>query len=127
MRDGRWHQDDLSRLQFHNAAFAFDLGSAGELEVDQIMIRRPGELLLKPLDVLSRYPQAVAFPDRCPSAVSGARRAAEQVEWSNLRHHSLSHASGANNGAFISFNPNVFIRIPVRHKLSNFFRHTLPP
>src|SRR5262245_45199722 len=124
MRDRRWHQDALSRLQFHNTAFAFDLRSAGELEVDQIMIRRSGELLFKPIDVLSRYPQAVAFPDRRPSAVSGARRAAEQVEWSNLRHHSLSHAGGTDNRAFIPFNPNMFIRISVSHKLTDFFRHT---
>ena len=55
MRDGRRHQDQFARFDFHNATFAFDLRTAAELEINQIMIRRPGQLLLDSVDVFSRY------------------------------------------------------------------------
>src|SRR4029453_448241 len=127
MRDGRMHQDHFARLQVHNPAFTFDLRTAAELEINQIMIRRPGELLLDSVDVLSRYTQTYAFPDHHSVAVSGARCAAEQVDRPNLRHHSLPHPGGADNRAFIPFHPNMLIRIPMRHKLTDFFRHTVTP
>ncbi len=91
------------------------------------MIGRPGKLLFHAVERFGRDAQSIPFPNRHPSAITGARRAPQQVEGADFRHGPLTHARRADHRALIAFHPNMLVRIPVRHKFTNFFTHINSP
>ena len=123
VRNRRGNQDDLTGRDFNDTGLALDRRASGELEVNQIVIRRARELRFTSGDVFGRDPQALALEDRRPGAIAADRRAAQQVEGPDLRNHSLSHARGADDRAFFALHPDMLPRLPVRHKLADLFTH----
>ena len=133
MRDSRRNQNGFANFKLHDAAFALHGGTTAKLKINQIVIGSPRQLLLTVKQTFDGDPQSVAFPNRYLYPVSRAGRAPKQVERTNFRHHSLPHASRANDRCLVSFHPDMFVRIPVGHELAYFFAHNtdllknLPP
>src|SRR6185369_7578213 len=123
MGNRRGNQHDLAWRYFDNARLAFDRRAAGKLQIDDVVIRRPGELRLGAGEIFRRDPQAIALEDHRARSVTGKRRAAQEIERPDLRHQALSHARGADHRTFLTLHPNMLGWLPMRHKLANFFTH----
>src|SRR6266498_2709403 len=123
VRDRRRNEDDFAGLVFNDARFAFDLRTAAKLQIDHVMVRRARELFFASGHMFNSDPQTVALEDRNSRAIAGKRRASKQIEWANSRDHSLPHACGADDRAFVPFHPDMLRRLPVRHELAYFLSH----
>ena len=84
VRNRRGNEHDFTGIDFDDAAFAFDLRAPAELQINQIMIRGAGELRLAAGDMFRGDSQTVAFEYRRARAIAGKRRAAQEIERSNL-------------------------------------------